>query len=86
MKTLIRNAAAIVTVNTNGKNMKRGAEQNEAGVLYDHSVVFENDIIKDIIPSSSDYKADEIIDARDKTVLPGFIESHTHLVFAGSSR
>jgi len=32
----------------------------------------------------SAFKADETIDAKGKTVIPGFVDPHTHLVFAGS--
>jgi imidazolonepropionase len=28
-------------------------------------------------------KADEVIDARGRVILPGFVDAHTHLVFAG---
>jgi imidazolonepropionase len=86
MRKILKNAAAIVTVDTRGKNYKRGNELNDLCVLDDHSIVIEDDIIKDILPYSS---ADNIVsdiqlDIRDKTVLPGLVESHTHLVFAGS--
>ena len=86
MKTLLKNPAQIVTVSTGGKNYKRGKELNEIAVLENHSVIFEKDIIKDLIPNASitnesNYK---IIDVKDKVVLPGLVECHTHTAFAGS--
>jgi hypothetical protein len=53
MIRILKNAASIITVDTNGKNYKRGKELNEVGILHDHSIVIEDDTIKDIIPSSS---------------------------------
>ncbi|MFM7978604.1 MAG: amidohydrolase family protein, partial [Candidatus Fonsibacter sp.] len=35
-------------------------------------------------PGISDWGDLEVIDAEGKFVLPGFIDSHTHLVYAGS--
>ncbi|NIN69015.1 MAG: amidohydrolase family protein, partial [Anaerolineae bacterium] len=29
-------------------------------------------------------EADEMIDASNRVVMPGFVDPHTHLVFAGS--
>jgi len=86
MKTLLKNPAQIVTVSTNGKNHKRGRELNEITVLEEHSLIIEHDTIKDLIPNASianefDYK---IIDVKDKIVLPGLVECHTHTAFAGS--
>ncbi|MCW8810087.1 MAG: imidazolonepropionase, partial [Ignavibacteriaceae bacterium] len=86
MKTLLFNPACIITVNTGGKNCKRGKELSDIGQLFEHSIFFEDDLIKDIIPNSSVNKnsIDKIIDVTGKTVLPGFIECHTHTAFAGS--
>jgi imidazolonepropionase len=86
MKTLLYNPASIVTVNTSGKNLKRGKELSDIGNLYDHSVVIEDDIIRDIIPTQSVNKNnfEKIIDLTGKTVLPGLVECHTHTAFAGS--
>lgn len=86
MKKLINNPALIITVDTNGKNFKRGKEQNNISILTNHSILIENGIIKDLIPNSSLHKisADETIDVKDKIVLPGLIECHTHAAFAGS--
>lgn len=86
MITLLKNPAQIVTVDTNGKNFKRGKELAEIGVVSEHSIVVEDDLIVDVIPTISSDKtgADKIIDLENKVILPGLIECHTHSVFAGS--
>ena len=86
MKTLLYNPSTIVTVDTSGKNFKRGKELSEIGCLYDHSIIIEDDLIKDILPTSSldKNKFEKIIDVTGKTVLPGLVECHTHTAFAGS--
>jgi imidazolonepropionase len=86
MKTLLFNPSSIITVNTNGNNFKRGKELGEIGILYDHSIVCEDDLIKDLIPSGPLNKSgfDSIIDLTGKTILPGLVECHTHTAFAGS--
>ncbi len=86
MLKLLVNPSQIVTVNTSGKNYLRGKEMEEIGVLENHSILIEDDIIKDFIPNNSinEINADQIIDIKDKTILPGLIDCHTHLVFAGS--
>lgn len=86
MIRLFRNPAQIITVNTNGKNYKRGKELSQIDVLIEHSIVTENGIIKDIVTNS---RADKIsfdsqTDLSRKIILPGLIECHTHTVFAGS--
>ncbi|MEJ2103464.1 MAG: imidazolonepropionase [Ignavibacteriaceae bacterium] len=86
MRTLLYNPASLVTVNTNGKNFKRGKGLSHIEVLNDHSVVIENDLIEDIFPTSSldRNKFENVIDVTGKTILPGLVECHTHTAFAGS--
>ena len=85
-KIILYNPSEIVTCS--GFSMKKGRDMNDINVLYNSSVVVEGNIIKDILPTSeiekkynkSEY---EIVDCTNKTVLPGFVDSHTHFVFGG---
>ena len=80
------NSAQIVTVDSSGLGYKRGSEQKEIKPIFDHSIVIENDLIIDIVPNSSlpRNRNDNFIDLKDKNVLPGLVECHTHTAFAGS--
>jgi len=51
------------------------------GLLRNASVVFEQDRIVAVGPAGQ--VADQCIDAAGACVIPGFVDSHTHLVFAG---
>ena len=51
------------------------------GVLRDASIVIDDDVVVSVGPSGQ--VADEQIDAEGRCVLPGFVDSHTHLIFAG---
>jgi imidazolonepropionase len=86
MQTLLFNPSVIVTVNTSGKNFKRGKDLSDIACLNDHSIIFEDDTIKDLVPTTSvdKNKFENIIDVSGKTVVPGFVECHTHTAFAGS--
>lgn len=86
MKTIIKNALQIITVDTKGKNVKRGKNLKEISPLSDYAVVIEDGIIKDFTPNSEADKieASSTIDARNCIVLPGLVECHTHAVYAGS--
>ncbi|WP_420445716.1 imidazolonepropionase [Candidatus Poriferisodalis sp.] len=51
------------------------------GVVTDASVVIDGDTVLAVGPSGA--VADERLDVSGRCVLPGFVDSHTHLVFAG---
>ncbi len=86
MQTIFINAEQIVTVNTNGKNEKRKDDLSKLDVLADHSILIEDGKIADLISNNSlsKYQTTEKIDLKNKIVLPGLIECHTHTAFAGS--
>ena len=86
MKTLLVNASQIITVNTNKKNFKRGIELNDIDLLTDHAILIEDGKILDFISNSGigKFTSAERIDLKNKIVLPGLVECHTHLTFLGS--
>ncbi|WP_053386556.1 imidazolonepropionase [Leucobacter japonicus] len=53
------------------------------GRMRDAAVVIEQDRVAWVGPSSQAPSADERLDAAGRAVLPGWVDSHTHLVFAG---
>lgn len=83
---LFSNAEQIVTCNTNGVNFKKCKDFSELEVLTSHAIIVENDLIKDIIPNQSikNFSDYEIFDLKNKIILPGLVECHTHTAFAGS--
>ncbi len=51
------------------------------GLVRDAAVVFEHGVVAAI--ERAGVAADERLDADGRCVIPGFVDSHTHLVFAG---
>ena len=83
---IIKNASQVVTCS--GFKAKHGKEMSDLHIIENGAVVVEKGIIKtvgpsDKLPGNVDPKGYDIIDATDKAVLPGFVDSHTHLVFGG---
>ena len=53
------------------------------GVLLDAAVVVEGGRVAWTGPAARAPAADEVLDAVGRAVVPGFVDSHSHLVFAG---
>lgn len=53
------------------------------GPLHDAAVVLDGEKIAWVGPQASAPVADERVDVDGRAVLPGWVDSHTHLVFAG---
>ena len=51
------------------------------GLVRDAAVVIDGDTVSSI--ESAGTAGDERVDAAGRCVIPGFVDSHTHLVFAG---
>lgn len=86
MNLLIENAKQIVTCHTQGERLTSGKSQAKIGLLENASLYCEDGIIKMMeheMPAGIRESAEVIIDAQNKVVMPGFVDSHTHLVFAG---
>ena len=63
---------------TNDPHIGEGA----LGLLNNVTVLVEDGVIVSI-GNSTPLGVDTVIDLENRTVLPGFIDSHTHLIFAG---
>lgn len=91
MKLLIKNIKQLVGIEE-GETLKtfvKGAEMKNLNIIEDAYLAIEDGVIVDFgkmedWPGISDWGNLEIIDAEGKFVLPGFVDSHTHLVYAGS--
>lgn len=55
----------------------------ELGVVPDAAVVVDEDSILWVGRATDQQAADEMLDLDGRAVLPGFVDSHSHLVFAG---
>ncbi|MEU4624461.1 imidazolonepropionase [Actinoplanes sp. NPDC023801] len=53
------------------------------GIVHDVALVVDDDRIAWIGPASTAPDADSVLDADGAAVLPGFVDSHAHLIFAG---
>ena len=53
------------------------------GIVADAAVVLDGDRVAWVGPARSAPAADERVDVEGRAVVPGFVDSHTHLVFAG---
>ena len=56
---------------------------DELGTLTDAALVLDGDRVAWVGPASRAPDADEAVDVDGRAALPGWVDSHTHLVFAG---
>ena len=82
---LIHSATQVLTLA--GEAPKRGAAQGDLGIVRDGALAISGEHIIAVGETSTiSALADantRVIDARGKIVLPGFVDAHTHAVFAG---
>ena len=88
MQLLLSNIRQLVTVRSGGKPTKTGRDMRELGILENASVLIENGIIT-WIGNGADFTNTllpdaDTLDASSFVALPGFVDAHTHAVFAGS--
>jgi imidazolonepropionase len=80
MSLLITNIGQLVTNNPAAGPSVDGVP---LGILDNAAVVFEGDKVGWVGLASEAPAADESVDAEGKAAIPGFVDSHSHLVFAG---
>lgn len=85
MKSLIKNIGTLYGIQPSGKQLLSGKEMMEVHSLANAWLSIEDSIITDFgtlktYPNETYF--DQIIDAAQQTVIPGLIDSHTHIIFS----
>ena len=82
----VLHASQLVTL-AGPKRPRVGKEMSELAIVRDGGMLIRDGKI-DIVGSSDEIEKQagdaEVVDARGRVVLPGFVDAHTHLVFAGN--
>ena len=84
--SLITGIGELVTLDAaggNGGGDHGSPDVTRLGVLHDVALVVEDGVIAWIGPAADAPAADTRLDLDGRAVIPGFVDSHTHLVFAG---
>lgn len=86
-RSLVIDGISELTTNDDALEAGRGpagaGAPDPGGRLRDAAVVVESGRIAWVGPSAAAPAADERFDAAGRALLPGWVDSHTHLVFAG---
>ena len=87
MKTMVYNIGQLAT--PLGTSARRGKEMGELRVLSNAAVYAEDGIIRavgsqeEVLREHPLTEMDCCMDAGQKAVIPGFVDSHTHFLFGG---
>src|SRR3989338_621636 len=80
MSILVKNIGELITLRGAAHKQGRDVKKEDLSILCNASFMINDDgFIEEINPHQK--KAHKIIDAEGGVVLPGLIDSHTHLVF-----
>nr|BFD66128.1 imidazolonepropionase [Bdellovibrio sp. HAGR004] len=89
MGILLKNISTLLTLQGASAKNGRHIKEEDLGIMNQASVVMDKDKIlwvgphKKLSKEWAKKKGMRELDMKGKTVLPGFVECHTHLVFAG---
>jgi imidazolonepropionase len=82
----VLHASQLVTL-TGPRRARIGPELSELGIIRDGGMLIRNGTIERVGASDEIEKNvgdAEVVDAGGRVVMPGFVDAHTHLVFAGN--
>ncbi|BDU27152.1 imidazolonepropionase [Flavobacterium sp. GSB-24] len=86
MVTLITNIQELLQVRETSIDKVSGSEMAQLPTIKNAFLVLKDNLIADfgLMKDLPEIKADKIIDAMGKVVLPSWCDSHTHIVYAGN--
>lgn len=77
---IIYNAKQLVTCASNGK-AKKGLEMQDVGIIENGAVAIKDGLITGVgnsVKILDEFETENIFDASQKAVIPGFVECHTY--------
>jgi len=83
---IVYNAGQLVTCASGGEP-KRGSGMQDVGIIENGALAVTNGVITAVGLSDDilrDHEPAETVDAARRVVCPGFVDPHTHIVFAGN--
>jgi imidazolonepropionase len=86
---LIDNIGELITL-SGGNRPRTGKEMRDIGIIKNGAIAVKDDRIvaagnaSEVKKNTSLSDHCNVIDGKNKTVMPGFVDPHTHLVFAGT--
>lgn len=83
---IINNIKQLVTCASGGR-MRKGAAMRDVGIIENGAVAIAGENIVGVGTAGEihkNFESENVIDAQQKVVCPGFVECHTHIVFAGN--
>jgi imidazolonepropionase len=88
VKLALINIRQLVSVAAHGARVKTGAAMRDLGIIENAAVMVENDTItwvgsmNDLSMSSLGGETN-VLDCMERVLFPGFVDAHTHALFAG---
>ncbi|MDI6805574.1 MAG: imidazolonepropionase [Candidatus Bathyarchaeia archaeon] len=83
---LIVNADELITLAGANQKPRIGKQMRELGIIYHGALALKDGRIVAVgktVEVTKAFKAETVISAHGKTVMPGFVDPHTHIIFAG---
>ncbi|MFL6467686.1 MAG: amidohydrolase family protein, partial [Pyrinomonadaceae bacterium] len=83
---IVKNIGQLVTCASGGRP-KRGADMLDVGLIEKGALAIADGKFVGLGKSDEitrDFQAGEVIDAKGRVVCPGFVDPHTHIIYAGN--
>jgi len=87
---IVKNAAELLTLRGEAERPRVGSELRQLGIIERGALAARNGVVVWVGPTAemegavTPERECRMIDASGKTVMPGLVDPHTHLLFAGS--